>query len=134
MPEIIPEDVDPDGPEADPDLAEIQQRELWDRAVKVEHNGPITVQDLPARVGVMRSIQLGLNTELISGRDLRRKALLLLAESDSFYVGTTAASVGDQSAAKWPPGVPLDIRHADAVYAKAAVAGTVLSLISEQWA
>jgi len=130
----IVRDPDPEEP-IEGDVEELQQREQWDGpAVLVEHNGPVTVHDLPARVAVMRSLQLTTSTELISGRDMRRKAVLLLAESDAFYVGNSAAAVTGGTAAKWPAGIPLDVRHVDALYARAAVAGTVLTVIVEQWA
>lgn len=131
MPEL-PIDTDD---ETNPDAAEVFQREdePGHPAVLVEHNGPLGVIDLPARVGVMVSYQLGVLTQPLLGADPRRKSALIIAENDAIFVGTTAARVTDGSCSKWPAGVPLPVTHIDALYARAAVAGTLISIISEQW-
>lgn len=130
MPEVIDTT-----PEDDPELAELQQREYARMAVMVKHDGPVQVHDLPSRTGVMRSINLDTTlAQPIASADLGRKALLLYAADGDFYVGTSRSSVLDGSAALWPQGIPLDIRHTDALFARGATAATRLTVISELWA
>lgn len=129
MPEII-DQLD----ETQPDAGDVLQRQDPPyAAVRVEPVGPVGVIDLPARVGVMVSYLLSTQTQPILGADPRRKSALLLGLTDSVYVGTSPARVTDGTATLWPAGLPLPLSHTDPLYARAAVAGTVLSVVSEQW-
>ena len=125
--------------EIEQDEAQLFQEEgdapaLLDRPVLVRQDGPVTVHDLPSRVGVMRSITLTTAVEQILGRDPRRKAAVLLAFDQAVWYGNSSSEVSQGNAAKWPALLPLELRHSDRVFAAAVTGTTTLTVLVEDWA
>jgi hypothetical protein len=129
MPEVgMPDEIQPD-------VAEVLQEEsdapaLMDHPVLVRQDGPVLIHDLPSRVSVARKITLGATTELLVGRDRRRKRVVVVATGDQgVLLGTSQADVTQGNAPYYPPNVPIELRHAEPVYARAGgigAAGLVL--------
>lgn len=138
--------TEPDGYEEDqavPVLDELQQWEPDAAVLDVDVKGPVQVHPLPARVAVMHTVQVGTTATQIFGRDLRRSRALLWATAATIvhvHVGTLQAEVQAETSA-WliasdltiMPMV-LDLRHCEAVWAKAHTDTADISYVLEQWA
>lgn len=127
---------------ADPPIAEIEQEQIAPLAVVVEHNGPLTVHQLPARraanMTVLAPIAPG---EKILGVELKRSRILLCSVDQPFYYATGSAkisSVGsaDTASTIWPANVPLELLNADQVWLASAHAtlSAKIGVVIESWA
>jgi len=113
-----------------PDLGDLQQRDVFhfpDTPVRVV--GTVQVSQVPAKAGP--SIKHNFNSttvaEHVLGRDLRRSRALMVCDTAWTY-GTAQ----DKCTLPWPANVPLEITHADEVWAK-GTDGKVLSVVTEQY-
>lgn len=118
----------------DPAVEDVQQREWPLPAMPVKPTGPVQTHELPSRVAVARPYAVGASTfEQVSGENLKRKRILLLASDKGFTYSTSGSS---STGVAWPINVPLELRNAGAVYVKATTAGdtSTVQVIEEVWA
>lgn len=105
-----------------PDLEELEQREdVAPTAVAVRTHGTVLTHELPPRSGLMRTIYVGSDqAECILGFDLGRKGGLIEAVGSDTYIGTTAQSVLDLTAAFLQSGKTAPLLHCGEVWARCA--------------
>jgi hypothetical protein len=127
---------------ADPPIAEVEQEQIAPMAVVVEHNGPLTVHQLPARraanTTVLAPIAPGIS---VLGVELKRSRVLLISTDQPFYYATAASKIATASTAAaaatlWPANVPLELLNADKVFLASAHASTAatIGVVIESWA
>ncbi len=107
-------------------------------SVPVTIDGPVQVHQIPARSAGSRNWSGITTATRVGNEDPRRKRAVLIGISatatDYFYVGSTQNEVDSNYAVRWPVGVPLEITHQEAIYAKVTDADVILSVLNEQWA
>lgn len=119
-------------PAAVPELAELQQADPVGPAVPVTPDGPVEVHTLPARRGPAFSMTLSTTTQSVLSADLKRKRAVLVADGAWIY-SHSSNGIG----VTWPANVPLEITHADSVFATAdpdEMPPVTLGVIVEIWA
>lgn len=101
--------------------------------ILVATDGPVTTQELPARLGVVADFGL-VATEwtMVVGADLKRKRLTLVC--DVAWRVSHSPSSGASGGGLWPASVPLVVSHASAVYARVPTGTGTLTVIPEEWA
>lgn len=128
-----PVDRDPvEIPAAQPDLAQLQQRDDMPVVVPVRQDGPVEVHPLPARSAPAFQQSLDAVLRNVLSADLKRKRAVLIG-NDTWLYSHSATGRG----VLWPGLVPLEITHGDAVYAAEhpdATNPVNLSVIVEVWA
>ena len=106
--------------------------------VPVNVKGPVQVHQVPARSAGSRSWTGSGSAFRIGNDDPRRKrALVLLYSSvatDFAWISTTQNEVDSGYGFRLPVGVPLEITHQEAIYARLNSATCVISILNEQWA
>jgi len=125
---------------ADPPIAEIEQEQISPRAVVVEHNGPLTVHQLPARRAANMTVRVPTTGNKILGIEMKRNRVLLCSIDNPFYYATADNKLSAGSAATaatvWPANVPLELRNADQVHLASAHATdpATIGVVIESWA
>ncbi len=118
-----------------PDLDDVQQREaLTLVTVPVKVEGPVRVQNLPAKIGVMQSVPLPGSATPVSvlPRDLRRSVATLICDQEWRVMRKSGSE-----RVRWPADVPLVITSGDEIWAilpATAQDPATLSVISEIYA
>lgn len=111
-----------------PDLADLQQRELPLPVVPVRHEGPVRTLAMPARSGPAFTVPLGTSPAHVVAEDPRRAAVLLVATvAWNYWAGRSKQAV------PIPANVVLTIHHCGEIYASGATPGD-LSVITEVYA
>jgi hypothetical protein len=110
-----------------PELDEIQQREIVHPAVPVKHVGPITTHELPARVATIFDFGLTTTWQNVLAEDPKRKRTILICDQD--WVVSHAGRGGGT----WFAKVPLVLQNVSAVYAKVGSSTATLTVIPEEW-
>jgi len=123
----------------DPDLSDLQGRDIPYPAVRVQHNGAILTRAVPNQVGVVEANVLnadGTGTKMLNA-DPRRARAVIVCVSQTLTTATHILVARSKTGAyaPWPPNVALVVTHRDELWAKlnAAGAGTV-TVISESYA
>lgn len=120
-----------------PDLADLQQRELPVPAVPVRHEGPVRTHALPSRAGLATTVPLpagpgagvkGLSVRVLDS-DPRRARAILTAPLGWFYQHKMS---GEK--VPFPANTSMVLLHCDQVYACVADTTTTLSVITEYYA
>ncbi len=127
---------------ADPPIAEIEQEQIAPLAVVVEHNGPLTVHQLPARRAANMTVVAGLAPGgKVLGVELKRSRVVLCSVDQPFYYATGGAKISsvasaDTAATIWPANVPLELLNADQVWLASAHAtlSAKVGIVIESWA
>lgn len=119
-----------DQPLAMPDVDQLRQEDEPLPAVPVRQVEPITVHNLPSRVGPMFSEDLSTDFVKILPSDVKRKRATLLAS----VAWEISRSGSVSSGVPWSANVPLVIEHCDTVYARVPTGTGELSVITEVWA
>jgi len=109
-----------------PDLIDLQQRDITPPAVPVKVEGLVRVQTLPAKAGPSFVHFLTTRQEQVLGRDLTRSRALLLGSVAWQYCDTKSGA-----RLVWPANVPMEITHADEVWASVASVEGELYVITE---
>ena len=112
-----------------PDVPELLQREPVYPAVPVKMEGAVTAHQLPAKRGPAFTQDLSTTFQHVIGADLKRKRMLLISTVAWLY-RTSTTGVG----VPWPANVPLELTHADHVYAAVPTSTGTLTVITEVWA
>lgn len=127
------------------EAAEVHQQPTGPLAILVRHDGPIQSHELPARCGA-HSLDVvpttgapgGAQPVQISGRDMRRKRLVIISTDKPFYFGDTMSGVQQGKISIWPANVPLVVLHSDAIWVLCASTNTAdvatISSFTENWA
>lgn len=106
--------------------------------VPVNVKGPVQIHQLPARSAGSRNWTGITNATRVGNKDPRRKRAVLLVYSatatDYVIIGSDKNEADTGYGFRLSPGIPLEITHAEALYAKANAAGVILSVLNEQWA
>lgn len=124
----IPEDL------PNPDLDDLQQRELPLPALLVRQDGPVHVHELPSRVGACFTQLLGTGWEnVLSGPDPKRKRALLFP-SAAVYIGTKKGAGVGGCLVPAAAASPIEIRHQDAVWIRMVADTGTVGVIVEVWA
>lgn len=121
-----------------PELPELQQREIPYPAVDVNVKGSVLTHALPNRVGVLSvdSLSDTVPTKLLSA-DFKRARATILAASVTFITAThiLVARTKTGTYAPWPVNVALVVLHCDELWAKLNAAGSgQVTTISEIYA
>ncbi len=144
MSERAPLNVD-DPQDGSPSMDELDQREELSElpipAVPVHVDGPVQTQELPPRISVMRSMNVGTEPQELLGGDLRRSRALIWAIDGPVWIGKSSMECRPASPGSVAPGArlpqatsPVELRGYSRIFV-AAVAGTVLvSVVAESWA
>lgn len=127
---------------AEPGIAEVEQEPLGPAAVLVEHNGPLTVHQLPARRAATMSLSAPVAPGLkVLGAEIKRSRVILCSVDKPFYYAVrqsqiATASSAASAAAIWPANVPLPLHHADQVWVASADASlpATIGVVIETWA
>lgn len=124
-------------PLATPDLDGLQQQDapaLPMAPVPVAVEGPVLTHELPSRIGPIDMYQLSATawTKILYADRKRKTAQVLFTTQDALISRTGSGSVAN--GAPWPKNIPLPISHCDELYAAAATAGTVATVVQEVWA
>ena len=104
---------------------EINQQPITPLALVVKHDGPIQTQELPARHGAHGTEILpapgatgGAQPVMITGRNPKRKRIVLISIDKPFIVSASAGGVQKTAGGTvWPANVPLVIGHKEQLYA-----------------
>lgn len=125
----------------EPDLPEVYQEDGPATAVDVRVRGPVSVNELPARVGNSRNIVATdsadpANLEQIATEDPRRKWLFVSVTGNPCYVGFDKQMVANGQVGILPVGIMLPIPVTEPVWVRCATpAGTsVVSYWAGHWA
>ncbi len=106
--------------------------------VPVSVEGPVQVHQLPSRSAGMRNWTGITEATRVGNQDPRRRRAVLLVYSatptDFVIIGTDQNEATSGYGFRLAPGIPLEISHQEALYAKANAAGVILSVLNEQWA
>lgn len=121
------------------ELGEVYQDETTSIInVPVNVKGPVQVHQLPARSAGSRNWTGITSATRVGHQDPRRKRAVLLAYStvatDYVILGSDQNEADTGYGFRLTIGIPLEITHSEAIYAKANAAGVVLSVLNEQWA
>ena len=117
-----------------PDVDELQAREDAHLAVPVDVEGPVRVQQLPARSGTSRSWKVNsTDTTVIAKADLTRGRLLVWTDTTSVQLSYDQASITAGTAAVLPVGLVVELRNCRRVYVRSTGADTTVSVLGEQW-
>lgn len=107
-------------------------------SVPVLVKGPVQVHQLPARSAGSRNWTGITSATRVGHQDPRRKRAVLLVSStvatDYVILGSDQNEADTGYGFRLGVGIPLEITHAEAIYAKANAAGVILSVLNEQWA
>lgn len=118
-----------DQPLPEPEVEDLQQQsELDEKAMPVRPVGPVLVQQLPARIGLIRAEALTTAATKILYADPKRRRAILIAEG-----GFSVSKTGTGEFAPWPTNAPLVLEHCDEVWARSGSTAT-LTVITEVWA
>lgn len=117
----------------EPGLDAIMQRPETPCAVPVEVVGPIQVQQLPSELGGAFAYTTTPQPQQILGADRFRSKVTIISVDNAFLVSTSRNINGTQTAALWPPNVPLVITHQSAITVAQATTAANLSILTEQW-
>ena len=132
MPEL------PSSREYGPDLEDLEQRDdIVPTAVAVKLDSPVRTQELPARAGTMRNINVGATVpESLVGLELRRKRCVVKAATGGggVYLATTSQGASDGTGFIIEAGQSLTIEHCEAVFARSTTGVVVVSLLTEDYA
>lgn len=125
-----------------PDTAAVLQEEeppgLTTVPVCVEDiRGPVRVKQLPDLPGGTRTVTAPVDAPArhILTPDRYRSRALLVSHDDDLLVAFTENDASDPSTmARWPKGVPLEIRAVADVYVMGNAADTAVGVVTERWA
>jgi hypothetical protein len=109
-----------------PDVEELQQEDTATIAVPVRHDGPVTMHELPSRVGAVIDFALTTTMQMVVPANWNRKRTLLIS-SAAWNISHSRNSAGSP----WPAGVPCEIRHCSAIWASGTA---TLTVVTEVWA
>lgn len=115
--------------EPQPELDELQQREIVAPVVPVKHVGAILVQELPSRSAPIFSLSLTTDRQCVVSQDLSRRRVTIIADQD-FNISKTSSG----NSAPWYAKVPLTLQHCDSLYAYVDNGTAELTVIVENWA
>jgi len=113
----------------DPDLPELQQRDLPMPTVPVEVTEKVRVLHLPNRSSSVEAFPMDTTLRRLMAADPKR-ARAVLVSSVAWRYARTATGVSMPMAAN----VPLTITHSDEVAARAETGTGTLSVLGEYWA
>ena len=113
-----------------PDLAELQQREVLAPVLLVRPDGPVSTQPLPARTGPIETNPLTTTFQRVLNRDFKRSRAVLICDVDWLISRSNNAAGG----APWYAKVPLVLTHRDDAYAAVPTDTGTLTVITEIWA
>lgn len=122
--------------EREPDTSEvIQQEDIALQTVPVKVEGPVRTQALPAPIGSMRSYTVTESASPILNRDARRRRAVIVTIDQPIYVGLSQNEADSGMGFLLPVSVPLEITHADEVWAAVslAVGESIVSVLNELW-
>lgn len=114
----------------DPDLEELQQRNVPYPAVPVQVDGVASVRRVPSQKSAMNvfSTDVG-RLRRVLGDDPRRARTIMVAAS-AFLVARSASGSG----CLWPANVALYLENQDEVWATSTGASVDITVIQEYWA
>lgn len=116
-------------PPPNPEVEDVQQREILEPALLVHQDAPWRTIELPARTGPMLTEALTTGFAKVLGANEKRKAVTLICNVDWEISRTGAANSG----VPWYAKVPLSIGHCDTIYARVPTSTGTLSVIAEVW-
>lgn len=112
--------------------------------IPVTVDGPVRVQDVPARRATYQTVYIdGSRKDAVQllPPDPRRKRAVLIATDQDPYIGATredlaGVTTGSAAAAmQFPRSVPLELLHCDGVYCTTGDgSNTFVSVLAEYWA
>lgn len=103
--------------------------------VPVEVQGPVQVDELPARSGGCFAVTASTAPLRLLGNDPRRKRAVVISIDQNIYIGNTSSQVLMPSgAALWPQDVALELQNSDEWWVAAASSTTTVTVIVENWA
>ena len=138
--DVDPEDfVDFDAPDTADVLDQAEPDPIAIRAVPVEVQGPVRVEQPGARTGapftVQASVESGGVAVKVLNRDERRESATIVPLTADIYFGLSAGDVvNTPGAAVWPAGVPMVWRGTDELWAVGVTAATTITVVPELWA
>lgn len=100
--------------------------------VQVVVKGTVYTQEMPAVHSADGSINCA-NTEIMAlfQEDKRRKEIVMWCETSPIYFGTNKSMVTIGQSAHLPIGMPVTIRHQDAVWVRGDTATALVSYVTE---
>jgi len=103
-------------------------------AVLVQHDGPVTVQEMPTVGGSFKNHTLTTTAVQILGKDPRRKRIVLYSKDQAFWVGSSSTDVNSHWSGYWPAGKELPLYGRGEYWAASDTATSLLTVITENWA
>jgi hypothetical protein len=113
----------------DPDLPDLQQRDLPMPTVPVEVEGKVRVLHLPNRGSAVEAFPMDTTQRRVLGADPKRARVVLVSSVAWNYARTKTGQT-----APIPANVPITLTHTDEVYAAVPTSTGTLAVISEYWA
>jgi len=135
LPPSVPMREDP----PQPDLPDLQQREVYDvPAVPVCIDGTTDVHVIPNKRFSVSNEPVGANTGLftriLTADPTRRRAVVMLQSATATDTFSVSSSASGQSI-PWPANVAMVLEHCDEVWARSGQAqGAVIGVLIENWA
>lgn len=125
-------------PIGEPTAQEIEQSETPEflRTVPVKVETPVRVQELPGAVGTHFAVTFPDTSTVqpVLKADHRRKRIVVVAKTDTIWIGTSQQATAGKQCFPLPTGVPVEITHKEAIFALPdAQATAILGVIQEQW-
>jgi hypothetical protein len=119
-----------------PEELEVLQAEpeSFQPAVKVKHEGPVRVQNLPRKNGGTRTRPLDITPKLLLSADHRRASATFIAPAAWLFAFTASSAQDASTMAAWPANVPYTLTADTAFYAASATGTTSLTVVTEFWA
>jgi hypothetical protein len=113
----------------DPDLDELQQRNITLPAIPVQVDGVATIRRAPSRLSAANVFTADTKLRRVLGNDPRRTRTIMMSSAAWLY-SRQASGTG----CPWPASVALYLEHCDEVYAAAATGTADITVIQELYA
>lgn len=123
----------------------MQDEDVYGAAVPVNVcvKGPVRTQELPTRLGALRSVLVpaldvgGQPIRLLSADPRRRRAVVLLGANQTLQLGATQKEAAGQYAFQIASGTAtpftLELFSTDELWAVRSTVATVISVLEERW-
>lgn len=121
----------------DPTGSEIQQQEIPEySAVRVQVEGPVKVQTLPAIIASFRLIIIPFDGQAhqILKKDPRRSRVFMRGLGGTTWLGTVESQATSKQGFEMAAQVNIEMRHGDEVWGMADSVDVRMSIMQELWA